>query len=264
MSNDENRGQRLVGAALLTAIGLFAVVGPWAVSVDPISQDLSRTLEPPGDNFLLGTDHLGRSVLSRLAHAARLSIGLGILTVLTAAVPGILLGLTAAWHGGWIDRVLGAFCEAVMALPPLLLVVLLVALAPGEFAPLYLGLALSLWVEYFRVVRSLATRRLGQPDVEASRLLGMPPVYILRRHVLPDLASTVPTLMTFGLATTIVAVSALSYISVGLRPPRAEWGSMMTELMPFYADAPVQLAMPALLLAATVLGLNLVAGRRSE
>lgn len=184
--------------------------------------------------------------------------------MLTAAVPGIALGIAAAWYDGWLDRVLGAFCDAVMALPPLLLVVLLVALAPGEFGPLYFGLALSLWVEYFRVVRATAARRLRQPDVEASRLLGMPAGYILRRHLMPDLSLPVLTLMAFGLAATIVALSALSYISVGLRPPRAEWGSMMTELMPFYADAPVQLVMPALLLAITVLGLNLAAGREPK
>ena len=261
MIPDEDQRRRRVGAALLTAVGLFAVIGPWLVAADPIAQDLAKTLEPPGSDFLLGTDHLGRSVLARLAHATRLSVGLGLLTVFTAAAPGILLGLAAAWYGGWLDRLLGVVCEAVMALPPLLLVVLFVALAPGEFAPLYLGLALSLWVEYFRVVRTTAARRLAQSDVEASRLLGMPPSYIVRRHLVPDLAQPVLTLMAFGLATTIVAISALSYISVGLRPPRAEWGSMMTELMPFYAEASVQLVMPAILLAATVLGLNLIAGR---
>lgn len=253
--------RRATGAALLAAIALFALAGPLLVSADPLRQDLARTLAPPGADFLLGSDHLGRSVLSRLAHAARLSIGLGLLTVLSAAIPGVLIGLLAAWRGGWLDRILSAACDAMMALPPLLLVVLLVAFAPGEFGPLYLGLALSFWVEYFRIVRAVASRRLAQPDVEASRLLGFGTAYIVRRHLLPDLAPPVLTLMAFGLAAAVVALSALSYIAVGLRPPQPEWGNMLTELMPFYAEAPVQLVMPALLLAATVLGLNLVAGK---
>jgi peptide/nickel transport system permease protein len=252
--------KRLAGASLLLVVALFALFGPLLVEIDPNRQDLRATLAGPGADYWLGTDHLGRSLLSRLAHAARLSLGFGLLAVLGAALPGIVLGLAAAWRGGWLDRALSAFCDAVMALPPLLLVVLLVAFAPGDFAPLYLGLALSIWVEYFRVVRTIAATRLARPDIEAAKLLGFGPLHILRRHLLPDLAPPVATLMAYGLGTSVLAISTLSFIGVGLRPPQAEWGSMMTELMPYYAEAPLQLLMPAAMLFTTVLGLNLVAG----
>jgi len=253
-------GRRAVGAALLAAIALFALIGPLVIDSDPLRQNLRAVLRPPGGAEFLGTDHLGRSMLARLAHAARLSLGLGLLTVVTAAVPGVAFGLIGAWRGGATDRLLSALCDGVMALPGLLLVLIVAAFAPGRFWPLYLGIALTLWVEYFRVVRTVARARLAAPDVEAARLLGFGVVHIVRRHLWPDLARVVGTLMAFGLATSVVALSTLSFVGIGLRPPTPEWGSMMTELLPHYAEAPAQVLMPGVLLCLTVLGLQLVAG----
>lgn len=253
--------RRLVGFTLLGFMAAFALLGPWLIPADPLKQDLRSVLMPPGDGFVLGADHLGRSMAARLAHAARLSLGLGAITVLSAAVPGVLLGIVAAWTGGWPDRALSALCDAVMALPGLLLVLIVAAFAPGAFWPLYLGLALALWVEYFRVVRTVARRRLAAPDVEAARLLGFSPAHIVRRHLLPDLAPVVTTLMAFGLAASIVAISTLSYVGIGLKPPTPEWGSMITELLPYHHEAPVQVLLPAAFLSVTVLGLHLAAGR---
>ncbi|HEV7368754.1 ABC transporter permease [Arenibaculum sp.] len=255
------RGRRALGAGLLLAVGLLALAGPWLIDADPLRQDLRAALRGPGGGHPLGTDHLGRDMLARLAHAARLSLGLGAATVLTAAVPGVLLGLAAAWRGGAVDRALGALCASVMALPGLLLVLVLAGFAPGAFWPLYVGLALASWVEYFRVVRAVAASRLARPDVEAARLLGFGPAHVVRRHLLPDLVGPLATLMAFGLAATVVAVSSLSFVGIGLRPPTPEWGNMMTELLPYHAEAPLQLLMPGTLLFATVLGLALVCGR---
>ncbi|MFN8928141.1 MAG: ABC transporter permease, partial [Rhodospirillales bacterium] len=206
----------------------------------------------------------GRSMLARLAPAARLSLSLGARTVLAAAVPGTALGLLAAWRGGWTDRVLSALCDGLMALPGLLLVMILATLSPGETWPLFLGLALVLWVENFHVVRTVARGRLTAPDVEAARLFGFGPVHIVRRHLLPDLLPMLVTLAAFGLATVVVAVSTLSFVGIGLRPPTPELGSMMTELLPHHAEAPLQVLMPAALLCLTVLGLHLAAARDAE
>ncbi|WP_232302519.1 ABC transporter permease [Elstera litoralis] len=185
------------------------------------------------------------------------------LAVVTAAVPGVLLGLIAAWAGGWTERLLSAISDAFLALPGLLLVLIVTAFAPGVFGPLYLGLALALWVEYFRTTRAAARQRLMLPDVEAARLLGFGPAYILRYHIWPELIAPLTTLFGFGVATVVLAVSALSFVGIGLRPPVAEWGSMMTELLPYYDEAPVQLLLPAGLLFLTVLALLLLTGRKA-
>jgi peptide/nickel transport system permease protein len=257
-------GRRTVGLALLACVAVFAFAGPALIAADPLRQDLRAFLLPPGGAHWLGTDHLGRSMLARLAHAARLSLSLGALTVLAAAVPGTALGLLAAWRGGWTDRVLSALCDGLMALPGLLLVMILATLSPGETWPLFLGLALVLWVENFHVVRTVARGRLTAPDVEAARLFGFGPVHIVRRHLLPDLLPMLVTLAAFGLATVVVAVSTLSFVGIGLRPPTPELGSMMTELLPHHAEAPLQVLMPAALLCLTVLGLHLAAARDAE
>jgi peptide/nickel transport system permease protein len=253
--------RRAIGAACVGSVVLLAAIGPGLIEADPLRQNLRATLSPPFGEYLLGTDHLGRSVLARLAHAARLSVLLGLVTVASAALAGTAVGLFAALRGGYVDRLAGALCDTTMALPGLLLVLMLTAFAPGAFWPLYMGLALALWVEFFRVVRTIAVSRLTAPDVEAARLFGFSNLHIVRRHVLPDLAPALGTLFAFGFGASVVAVSTLSFIGVGLRPPVPEWGNMMTELLPYYDEAPVQLLAPAGLLFVMVIGLHLLAGR---
>jgi len=255
--------RRAAGLVCIAAIAAFATIGPWLIEADPLRQNLRAVLVPPSAEYLLGTDHLGRSVLARLAHAARLSILLGLTTAASAAVAGTVLGLVAAMRGGLADRLAGLLCDATLALPGLLLVLMLAAFAPGAFWPLYLGLALVLWVEFFRIVRTIARSRLAAPDVEAARLFGFGTLHVVRRHVLPDLAPALGTLFAFGFGAAVVAVSTLSFIGVGLRPPVPEWGRMMTELLPYYDEAPVQLLAPAGLLFVTMLGLHLVSGRET-
>lgn len=252
-------GARVTGAVLLVLLAGFALLGPVLIPFDPARQDYSASLAPIGGEHLLGADHYGRSLLARLAHGARLSFGMGFLTMLAGAIPGVLFGLVAAWRGGWAERALDFLAMIVLALPGLMLVLLLLAFAPGNFGPLFLGLALTLWVEFYRVTRASTAVLLAQPHIEAAKLLGFSPVYILRKYVLPALAPTLATLGAFAMATAIIAVSTLSAISVGLQPPTPELGSMIVELLPYYAEAPVHVLLPALLIFLMVLALQLLA-----
>jgi peptide/nickel transport system permease protein len=249
---------RIAGAVLLLAIAAFALLGPVLIGIDPARQTLSRFLEAPSLAHPLGLDHLGRSMLARLAGASRLSLSMALLSVLSAALPGTALGLLAAWRGGWVERTLTALADALLALPGLLLVLLLAAFAPGQFWPLYVGISLALWVEYFRVVRAAATIMLASPQVEASRLLGFNAAYIVRRHLLPELLPRILTLMRFGYAGAVLAMAALGFIGVGLQPPTAELGVMMIELLPYYSEAPWLIGAPILILFATLLGMILL------
>lgn len=255
--------RRWIGLAILTAVAAFAWSVPVLSDADPNLQNLSAVLEPPSLAAPLGTDHLGRSMLARLAAAVRLSLSLALLGVLSAAVPGVLLGIAAGWRGGWVDRALSILANAVLALPGLLLVLLLSAIAPGNFWTLYVGIALVLWVEYFRVVRATSRTLAGSPQIEASRLLGFGRLYVLRRHFWPEIAPMVQTLAAFGAATAILAIAALGFVSVGVRPPTAELGLMMTELLPYYDEAPWVILQPILVVFLLVLSLNLLAGNRA-
>ena len=255
---------RITGAFILVCLLLFAVLGPVFISTDPLHQNYNAVLVGPGvDGYLLGTDHFGRSMVSRLAHGAQLSFAMAFVTAISAAVPGILLGVLAAARGGMVERGLVALSDIILALPGLLLVLLLLAFAPGEFGPLYLGLALYLWVEFFRVARIETARVITSPSVEATRLLGFSRLYVFTRIIVPALTGPMATLFAFAMGSAIIAVSTLSAIHVGLRPPTPELGAMIVELVPYYSEAPLQILMPAIGIFLLVLGLQLMAGRKS-
>ncbi|OIQ44774.1 MAG: ABC transporter permease [Roseobacter sp. MedPE-SW] len=256
---------KVLGFALVAGLAIAAIGGPGLIGVDPAKQSLLATLSPPSLAHPLGTDHLGRDMAARLLSGAQLSLSLALLSVLTAGLPGTILGVTSAWFGGWTDRILGAFADAVLAMPGLLLVLMLAAIAPGSWWTLYAGISLTLWVEYFRYTRQRARIVLADPSVEASRLLGLGPLLLVRRHLIPEIGPGLLTIAAFGAATAVTAVAALGFVNVGVRPPTAEWGVMMTELLPYWREAPFLILQPVACLVITVLALHLSVGglRRS-
>lgn len=229
---------------LLATLGVVAIVGPWLTGFDPRAQDLYRVREFPSLEHWFGTDHLGRDLFTRWCYALRLSLTLGISTAAVACFVGGALGILTAWQGGWIDRILTGFADAVFALPGLLLVLLVAAIAPGAYIALYLGIALSLWVEFFRVSRVCTRQILSGRPVEAARLLGFPPKMILKRYVLPELAPLIAPLAAFAAASAVLAMATLGFVGVGLQPPASELGVMMIELFPYWREAPWLLAAP--------------------
>ncbi|THF49291.1 ABC transporter permease [Allorhizobium terrae] len=253
--------RRLTGIAILASLLLFAFLPLLIGGEDPLKQSLRLSLQGPTAENWFGYDHLGRSMQARLSAAMRLSLGLAGLSVLTAMIPGALLGIAAAWRGGFVDRAIGSVSEAFMALPGLLLVLMLTAIVPDSATTLYLGISLVLWVEYFRITRALAKPLLTSPAVEASRLLGFGPAYILRRHLWPDIAPVLLTVGAYGAASAIMAIAALGFVSVGVRPPTPELGSMMIELLPYYEEAPHAILQPIALIFLIVLALQLIGGK---
>lgn len=245
---------RRVALCVLGALLLFAAVGP-LIWTQPAAQDLAHFLEPPTPAEPLGRDHLGRSVVARLASATRLSLLLAVVCVATAALVGTLIGVLAAWRGGWPDALLRGLSEVLIALPALLVVLVFSALADGGLWTLYLGLALAQWVEYFRVVRARAALILAGPAVEAARMLQLGPVHLWRRHLWPELSPLLLTLATFGIGTSVLALSTLGFVGVGLQPPTAELGLMITEAFPYWSEAPWMSLAPVLVLTAVLVGL---------
>lgn len=252
---------RGIGVSLLALLAAMTLIGPDLVGHDPARQSLLEARHPPSAEHLLGTDHLGRDMAARLLSGAQLSLSLAFLSVLTASIPGTALGVVAAWFGGWTDRFLTSFADAILALPGLLLVLMLAAISPGSWWALYAGISLTLWVEYFRYTRQRARIVLAEPAVEASRLLGLPPRMIVLRHLAPEIGPGLLTVAAFGAATAVTAVAALGFVSVGIRPPTAEWGVMMTELLPYWREAPFLILQPVICLVITVLALHLSVGR---
>jgi peptide/nickel transport system permease protein len=245
---------QLASAGVLGVLVIFAVAGPLIWPHQAV-QDLSRFLEPPGAGEPLGRDHLGRSVIARLAHATQLSLVMALLCVSAALLFGTLAGIAAAWRGGWVDLVLHGLSEIFIALPALLVVLVVSAIANGDLWTLCLGLALAQWVEYFRMVRARSGLVLAGPAVEAAGLLQLGPAHIVRRHLLPELRPLLTTMATFGVGSSILALSTLGFVGIGVRPPTPELGLMITEAFPFYHEAPWMALAPVLVLTTILIGL---------
>jgi peptide/nickel transport system permease protein len=253
--HDRMLGLRAWGLLLLICVLLLGALSAW-LGQDPAIQNLDNSLAAPDARHWLGTDHLGRDLLSRLGEAVRVSLWLALGSALLAVALGTALGLWAAWRRGLADRLMCLCADGVAAIPTLLWVLLVAALAPGQKWALYSGLVLTAWVEFFRLVRSQAGITLASDAVQAGRLLGFGAPYLLRWHVLPPLRDDLLRLWSYAVANAVLAVAALGFVGVGLRPPTAELGLMMTEALPYYEEAPWLLAGPVLLLVMVVAALQ--------
>lgn len=245
------------GLGLLLAMAVLTLAGPWLAG-DPAAQDLYAVLQPPGGLHPLGTDGLGRDVLARLLHGAPRSLGVALLCVGVAASLGVALGLLAAYAGGFAGGAIMRLADLMLACPGLLLALLLSGLLGGGLVPMLVGIKLSLWPQFARMARAVALGVLDEPHVEAARLAGFPPATILRRHVLPPVLHQVVSLATLGLGAAIMSIAALGFLGLGLQPPTPEWGAMISEALPYAAEAPMQVAAPCLAVFAAVLGSTLV------
>jgi peptide/nickel transport system permease protein len=259
---------RLATGAAITAtfVGVALLALVWTPEI-PTRLRILQKLQAPLTTGLLGTDHLGRDVLARLAEAVRVSLGLAVGSASLAVCVGAALGLLAAWWGGAVDRACNLLADAIAAIPGLLWVLLIGALAPGQKWALYSGLVLTAWVEFFRFIRPTARGLLMGDQVQATRMLGFDSMYVLRWHIWPPLSGSLLKLWSYAVANAVLALAALGFINVGVRPPSAELGQLMIEALPYYGDAPWLLAAPVLLLAATVLvlqSLSVAIARRFE
>ncbi|MCA3630424.1 MAG: ABC transporter permease [Methylobacterium sp.] len=244
----------------LAILAAFAVLGPFLAPYDPNSQDLLKVMEAPSARHLLGTDHVGRDVLSRVLAGAPHSLGLAVLCVVLAAGIGVMLGLLAA-NGSRFTRILiMRLADLMLAFPGLLLALLFSGFLGGGIWPMLIGLKLALWPLYARMAEAVATGVLREGHVEAARLAGFPERVILLRHVLPPVLRAILPLATLGVGQAIMSISALGFLGLGLKPPTPEWGAMINELLPFLSEGFVQMAAPCLMIFASVLALTL-AGR---
>ncbi|MGP4101704.1 ABC transporter permease [Nonomuraea sp. KM90] len=252
------------GAALFVLVVLFCLLTPMLTGYDPSRPDLGRALLPPGPGHWLGTDQLGRDLLTRTATAGRTSLLVAFaITAVTTAL-GTIAGTAAGLAGGLSDRLLRLAATVALALPGLTLAL---ALA-GVLRPGYLTVLIALvplgWVSCGLVAHT-ATRQVASADhVVAVRAIGASPFYLLRRTIGPYVAGPVLTVATADLARTLIAVTSLSFLGIGLPPPDTDWGGMVSEATPLLVAAPRLAVVPAVALAVTGLAVALVADARRE
>jgi len=255
----------LIGAALGLLMVLLAVFAGLLAPHDPLqplAHGLSEFGEPlgPGAGHPLGTDSLGRDVLSRLLYGARISLTIGIGAVLLSTLLGLLVGVTAGYFSGWVDAVLMRLTDVVMAFPAILLALALAAVLPQRnVMTLLLVIGFINWAAAARIFRSETLTLRERLYVEAARVLGASHTRILFRHVLPHLTSTVLVVASLGAATTILLDAGLSFLGIGVPAPAPTWGSMLQEAQQYYSIAPWLAVWPGLAVLLTVAAFNLIA-----
>lgn len=257
------RVSRQVGwPILLVAVGLIvmAVFANVISPADPLAGSLRDRLVPPFTSRAhpLGTDPLGRDMLSRLIYGARISLLVGVSAVAIGMVVGSLLGLVAGYLGGWTDAVLMRVADAQLSLPSFILALTIMAALGSGLFNVILALSIGSWVRYARVVRSMVLPLQETEYVLAAKTIGCAPRRVMLRHVLPNVITPVIILATLGLGATIIAESSLSFLGLGVDPESPSWGSMLSEGRGYLDSAWWVAAFPGLAITITVLAVNLI------
>ncbi len=248
----------LIGLALVVVLALSAALAPWLAPYDPTRQSLVEKRTRPGAKYWLGADEFGRDILSRVIYGSRVALLVGVLSVLIALTGGMLLGTIAGFAGGWLDAVMMRGIEILLAFPYLLLALAIVAaLGPGV---LNTTIAVGIWgvPAVTRIVRGAVLALRETEYVAAARALGAAAPAVLRRHVLPNILPGIVVYATLFMANAILLEAALSFLGLGVQPPTASWGLMVSTGRDVLLVAPHVATVPGVAIMVAVLAFNLV------
>jgi peptide/nickel transport system permease protein len=246
------------GAAILLVLLSTAAFAPWIAPYDPTQQNLENDLAAPSIGHPLGTDKLGRDMLSRVVYGSRISVLVGTSTVTIAVLIGLLVGSLSGYFGGWVDHLLMRLVDILMAFPGILLAIAITAVLGPGLDHVVFALSLLGWTGYARLVRGEIMALKQRDFVHAAQALGGSPARVIALHMLPNLLPPLVIQATFGMAAAIIAEGGLSFLGLGAQPPTPSWGSMLNEGRQFILVAPHLTAFPGLAIMVAILGLNLV------
>jgi dipeptide transport system permease protein len=258
-----NKGA-VVGLFFMITVGLLAIFAPWVAPYSPIEQYREHFLQAPAwsaggtSQFLLGTDELGRDLLSRLIHGARLSLLVGLVSVVLALIPGVILGLTAAFAGRWADAAIMRAMDIMMALPSLLLAVAIMAILGPGLLNAMIAISLVSLPAYVRLVRASAMGELQRDYVTAARLSGARTLRLMFVTVLPNCTAPLIVHATMSFSAAILEIAALGFLGLGVQPPLPEWGTMLASARDYIESAWWVVTLPGLTILLSVLAINLV------
>jgi dipeptide transport system permease protein len=259
----ENRGA-VIGLFVFIAIVLIAIFAPLVAPHSPFQQYRDATLLPPawleGGNmsFLLGTDPVGRDILSRLIYGAQYSLFIGVFVTTLSLTTGILIGVIAGYYRGWIDTVIMRLMDIILAFPSLLLALVLVAILGPGLTNGMIAIALVLQPHFVRLTRAAVMTEKSRDYVTAARLAGAGPIRLMFRTILPNCMAPLIVQATLSFSNAILDAAALGFLGMGAQPPAPEWGTMLAEAREFILRAWWVVTFPGLAILITVLAINLV------
>lgn len=249
----------MIGLVILLLLVFIAAFAPWLAPHDPFVQDLAARLQPPGsENYILGSDGLGRDILSRLMYGSRITLYIVTLVVIIAPVAGLLVGTIAGYAGGWADVVLMRVTDIFLAFPRLVLALAFVAALGAGIENAVLAISLTAWPPYARIARAETLTIRHSDFIHAVRLQGAGPLRIITRHIWPLCTSSLVVRVTLDMAGIILAAAGLGFLGLGAQPPSPEWGAMISEGRKFILDHWWVATMPGLAIFTVSLAFNLL------
>lgn len=250
----------IFGAIVLVLLIAAAVFAPSLAGHDPYYQDYAHLKTPPSAEHLLGTDGLGRDVWARLIYATRVSLSVGLVAVIIYTVIGTTLGAIAGYYGGTVDAIIMRLTDIVMSFPLLIIIITVVALVGPSLANIMAVIGLLSWPSICRLVRGQFLSLREQEFIAAARCLGIPSGRMILRHLLPNCVGPITVSATFGIASSILTEASLSFLGLGVPPPEASWGQMLTDAqkLSILSGMPWLWVPPGVMIALTVLCVNFV------
>ncbi len=260
MKTGRSRALELVGGAMVLGLLVVALLAPVLAPHDP-TRAVAPTFGDPGAPswaFPMGTDELGRDVLSRIIYGARISLTVGVAAMAVTLTIGVAVGLLAGFFGGAADFLLMRFTDVMLTLPALLLAMAFVSVLKPSLLSILLVIGLVSWTGIARVVRAETLSMAGRDFVAAARALGASPLRLIARHVLPNVVPVIVVMAALGTSGTLLLDAALSFLGLGVPPPTPSWGRMIEEATMYFRTAPWLAAFPGLAIFYAVLGFNLL------
>ena len=248
----------LVGLVLILLLFAAAASAPWIAPHPPLAMDQKAIYSPPNLKYLLGTDELGRDILSRIIFGSRVIIMVCFSATLVASLVGIVLGVMAAYRGGVIDDLIMRFADVLLSFPAFLLAIALVAFLGANVLNIILVIALTRLPRYARLIRSSTLSVKQMEFVEAARAVGAGHLFIILRHLLPNCLGPIVVFSTLTLGDSILTISGLSFLGLGIQPPAADWGVMLARGKEYLLTAPWIAFFPGMAIFLTVMGFNLM------
>jgi len=246
------------GVVLLATIVLILLLTPWIAPYDPAAQDLPNRLAGPSAEHWLGTDHLGRDVLSRLMWGGRFAVTIAAITLVICAVTGIVIGALAARRGGWLDELVMRTVDVLICFPDVVIALFLIAIFGTGYGTLIAALTITGWTPFARLMRGLALEINAKDYVEAAEILGSPKTYIVFRHLIPNAIRPVLAMGFLRFGHKLITVGALSYLGLGVQPPDSDWGAMLLDAQPYMERAPLLGILPGAAIFLTALSVTMI------
>jgi peptide/nickel transport system permease protein len=247
-----------VGMVISTVVVLAAIFGPGLAPYDPVAINLSDRFQPPSREHLMGADHLGRDIFTRVLYGARISLQVGIVSVALGTLVGLILGALAGYVGGRLDTAIMAVMDAIYAFPAILLALVLVAVFQPGLVTVMTAIAIVRIPIFARTVRGSVLSERENEYVDAARSIGQRSLFLMTKHILPNITAPLIVVTTTYFATAIVVEASLSFLGLGVPPPAASWGTMLNDGRRFMESAPHIVIFPGIAISLTVLGFNLL------